>query len=72
MVTNNLSECFNSWVVEARYKPILELLDDIRLQLMQRIPKKRDSLANLDCGIFPRIVKKLNYSIEATKYYKSI
>ena len=37
MVDNNLSGCFNSWIVEARYKPILELLDDIRLQVMERV-----------------------------------
>lgn len=70
MVTNNLSECFNSWIIEARYKPIIQLLDDIRLQVMQRIPKKRDALSTKDFVICPRIIKKLNYSIEATKFCK--
>ncbi|KAK1363859.1 hypothetical protein POM88_039420 [Heracleum sosnowskyi] len=67
MVDNNLSECFNSWIVEARYKPILDLLDDIRLQVMERLYKKRDWMKGVDSTLFPRIVKKLNYSIEGTR-----
>lgn len=73
MVDNNLSECFNSWIVEARYKPILELLDDIRLKLMERlhVHVKRDLMINNDCVICPQIIKKLNFSIEATRFCKS-
>lgn len=71
MVDNNLSECFNSWIVEARYKPIIQLLDDIRLQVMERIYKKRDWMSSLQCEICPRIIKKLNYSIEGTRFCKS-
>ena len=71
MVDNNLSECFNSWIVEARYKPILELLDDIRLQVMERLYKKRDWMSGVESTLCPRIVRKLNYSIEGTKFCKS-
>ncbi|XP_074324236.1 uncharacterized protein LOC141661151 [Apium graveolens] len=72
MVHNNLSECFNSWIVEARYKPILELLDDIRLKIMERLHVRRDFMLKNDCVIGPQIIKKLNYSIEATRFCKSI
>ncbi|KAK1360373.1 hypothetical protein POM88_044847 [Heracleum sosnowskyi] len=68
---NNLSECFNSWIVEARYKPILDLLDDIRLQVMERLYKKRDWMKGVDSTLCPRIVKKMNYSIEGTRFCKS-
>ncbi|XP_074373472.1 uncharacterized protein LOC141713798 [Apium graveolens] len=71
MVDKNLSECFNSWIVEARYKPIIELLDDIRLQVMERIYKKIDWMSGLQTQICPRIINKLNYSIERTRFCKS-
>ncbi|KAK1389992.1 hypothetical protein POM88_018170 [Heracleum sosnowskyi] len=71
MVDNNLSECFNSWIFEARYKPIIELLDDIRLKLMERLHIKRDLMLNTDSRICPQIIKKLKFSIEATKFCKS-
>ena len=71
MVDNNLSECFNSWIVEARYKPIIQLLDDIRLQIMERIHKKRDAMSAVECKICPRIIKKLNKCIEGTQFCKS-
>ena len=41
MVDNNLSNFVNNWIAEARYKSILELFDDLRLQVMERVYKKR-------------------------------
>ncbi|PWA64461.1 hypothetical protein CTI12_AA342820 [Artemisia annua] len=40
-ITNNISETFNSWVGDLRYKPVLDLLDGIREMLMVRFHKKR-------------------------------
>ncbi|XVE54582.1 hypothetical protein DITRI_Ditri03aG0093200 [Diplodiscus trichospermus] len=37
MVDNNISECFNSWILGARHKPIITMLKDIRIQAMTRI-----------------------------------
>ncbi|XP_022019508.2 uncharacterized protein LOC110919548 [Helianthus annuus] len=39
-VTNNISESFNAWIGEVRYKPVLELLDSIREKIMVRFDKK--------------------------------
>ncbi|XP_074351925.1 uncharacterized protein LOC141691079 [Apium graveolens] len=55
MVDNNLSECFNSWIVEAR----------------ERIYRKRDWMLGVETDLCPRIVRKLNYSIEGTRFCKS-
>lgn len=71
MVENNLCECFNSWILEAWYNPIVELLDDIRLKVMERLHMKRDFMLKRDCLIYPQIIRKLNFSIEATKFCKS-
>ncbi|KAL8115171.1 hypothetical protein AgCh_021848 [Apium graveolens] len=32
VMDNNISECFNSWILEARYKPIISMLDHIRVK----------------------------------------
>ncbi|XP_050210068.1 uncharacterized protein LOC126660546 [Mercurialis annua] len=41
MVDNNITECFNSWIKEARYKPIVSMLEDIRIKVMERIASKK-------------------------------
>jgi len=35
-ITNNLSESFNAWVIEARYHPVVDLVDKIRAKIMQK------------------------------------
>ncbi|KAK1379143.1 hypothetical protein POM88_025887 [Heracleum sosnowskyi] len=67
VVDSNLSECFNSWILEARYKPIISMLDHIRVQCMEKIHVKRDYMARIDTDLCPRIIKKLNYNIEGSK-----
>ncbi|KAI0503818.1 hypothetical protein KFK09_014761 [Dendrobium nobile] len=43
--TNNFAESFNSWIVEARSKPVVDLVDIIRGMLMeQRAMRKMNSL----------------------------
>ena len=41
MVDNNIAESFNAWIKDARFKPIVGMLDDIRLQVMNRIAENR-------------------------------
>ena len=41
MVDNNISECFNAWINDARFKPIISMLDDIRLQTMNLIKNNK-------------------------------
>ncbi|KAM3376011.1 hypothetical protein P3S68_014725 [Capsicum galapagoense] len=40
MVDNNFTESFNSWVLESRGKPILKMLEDIRVKIMNRLKEK--------------------------------
>jgi hypothetical protein len=40
ILLNNITECFNSWVLEARGKPILSCLEMIRWQLKNRFNQK--------------------------------
>ncbi|MBA0628491.1 hypothetical protein Godav_023210 [Gossypium davidsonii] len=41
IVYNNLCEAFNSSIVEARFKSIIRMLEDIRTKMMTRIVQKR-------------------------------
>ena len=40
-VDNNFSESFNAWILTARFKPIISMLEDIRLQTMNRIKENK-------------------------------
>jgi hypothetical protein len=52
ILMNNTSKCFNVWILEARYKPILGCMELIKQQLMGRFNQKRvgvETLKNEDC-----------------------
>uniref|UniRef100_A0A3Q7ECQ1 PB1-like domain-containing protein n=1 Tax=Solanum lycopersicum TaxID=4081 RepID=A0A3Q7ECQ1_SOLLC len=36
---NNFTESFNKWILEARAKPIIKMLEDIRIKVMKRLKK---------------------------------
>ncbi|XWS30710.1 hypothetical protein CRYUN_Cryun23aG0011300 [Craigia yunnanensis] len=60
MLLNNLSEPFNKYILEARDKPILTLMEIIRTKLMQRIAMK-SVRANKYLGpLCPKIQQKLD------------
>nr|XP_043623589.1 uncharacterized protein LOC122595313 [Erigeron canadensis] len=52
-ITNNISESFNSWVGDLRYRPVLDLLDAIREKLMKRFDKKRRNVKKWKGSLVP-------------------
>lgn len=40
-ITNNLSESFNAWILDARSLPAIELVDKIRVKMMKKFEKRR-------------------------------
>ncbi|XP_019244492.1 PREDICTED: uncharacterized protein LOC109224366 [Nicotiana attenuata] len=46
-VDNNFTESFNSWILEARYKPIIKMLEDIRLKVMNQLRKHENEPMNV-------------------------
>ncbi|GJU03902.1 (R)-mandelonitrile lyase-like protein [Tanacetum coccineum] len=58
VVKNGISECFNALIVEARRKPIIDMLEGIRLMIMERMRKMREKHVKGDHGIYPNIKKK--------------
>uniref|UniRef100_A0A3Q7GLF0 Uncharacterized protein n=1 Tax=Solanum lycopersicum TaxID=4081 RepID=A0A3Q7GLF0_SOLLC len=39
MIDNNFTESFNSWIVEAKQKPIIKMLEEIRVKVMNILRK---------------------------------
>lgn len=59
MLLNNLCESFNSVLLVARDKHILIMLESIRMYMISRLQKNRDSMMKHDHRICPRILLKL-------------
>ncbi|GJX63051.1 hypothetical protein Tco_0295951 [Tanacetum coccineum] len=58
-VENGISECFNSLIVDARRKHIINMLEDIRTYIMERMKKMKDKHLELKDEICPNIRKKI-------------
>ncbi|XP_019225445.1 PREDICTED: uncharacterized protein LOC109207023 [Nicotiana attenuata] len=42
MVDNNFTESFNKWILEAGHKPIIKMLEDIRVKVMKMLKDRED------------------------------
>ena len=59
ILLNNLSECFNKYILEVRQKPILTMFEMIRTQLMKRINIKQEVSQKWKGLLCPKIKNKL-------------
>ncbi|XP_039138855.1 uncharacterized protein LOC120276195 [Dioscorea cayenensis subsp. rotundata] len=64
MLLNNLCECFNKYILEARGKPILTMMETIRTKLMQMIAMKEIAAHKYTGVLCPKIQKKVDKIIE--------
>ncbi|XP_056691882.1 uncharacterized protein [Spinacia oleracea] len=69
---NNMAETFNSWISEAREKPILTMLEEIRRQVMCRMVDKKAEAAKCNGIVTPRIRAKLNNFRQGTRNWRAI
>lgn len=66
--TNNLSESFNTWVAEARYRPILDLLNCIRQKIMENMESHRRKAREWTEPLVPTVMKYIrNASMVCTQ-----
>ena len=56
---NNLSESFNSMILKTRDKPIISMLEWIRVRLITRMYNKKSRIEKFTNDICPNIVQKL-------------
>jgi len=66
-LVNNMSEAFNSVIIDARTKPIVSMLEDIRIYLMKRWAKNRKKVKGFKGSICPRITTRLREESALTK-----
>ncbi|KAL2935761.1 Arginine--tRNA ligase, partial [Bienertia sinuspersici] len=69
---NNMAETLNSWIIEAREKPILTMLEDIRRQIMSRMVDKKAQASKCIGVVTPRIRAWLNDFRQTTKNWRPI
>ncbi|XP_071722523.1 uncharacterized protein [Rutidosis leptorrhynchoides] len=67
-VDNNICEVFNSKIIDARCKPVILMLEDIRVVVMTRLQKQRDEVAKWTRQYGPRIAKKLDENFAASRH----
>ncbi|XP_021771494.1 uncharacterized protein LOC110735614 [Chenopodium quinoa] len=58
-ITSNIEETFNRYIIQARTKHLLYMLEDIRAALMQRLVVKRQATMKVTLMLSPRIQSKL-------------
>ncbi|XP_070054682.1 uncharacterized protein [Nicotiana tomentosiformis] len=69
-VDNNLTESFNSWILEARQKPIIKMLEDIRLKVMNMITKHEVEASTWSNEFSPKSLELYNEFMEITQMCK--
>ncbi|XP_058202730.1 uncharacterized protein LOC131317175 [Rhododendron vialii] len=63
MLLNNLCESFNAIILDARDKPILTMLERIRIYMIRHLVKRRASVEKWHGQMGPKIVKLLDKKI---------
>ncbi|XP_056690243.1 uncharacterized protein [Spinacia oleracea] len=58
-ITSNIAETFNGYIIQARTKHLIFMLEDIRNNLMQRLVLKRQQMEKSTSVLCPRIQQKL-------------
>ncbi|XP_009789750.2 uncharacterized protein [Nicotiana sylvestris] len=57
IIDNNMCETFNAWILAARHKTIITMLEEIRVKMMERIGKLREFADTWICDISPIAMK---------------
>ncbi|KAL0448599.1 UNVERIFIED_CONTAM: hypothetical protein Slati_1416300 [Sesamum latifolium] len=60
ILVNNLCESFNNFILDARDKPIIIMLECIRTKLMTRLQCKRVEMEKYTGSVCPNVLKKVN------------
>ena len=58
-VENGISECFNSIIVDARKKPLITMLEEIRIYIMDRFSHMIEENVKWKSNVCPAILRKM-------------
>lgn len=62
-----MTESFNAWLGDMRCKPVLQMMEELRVKIMKRFVKRKAKGAGIKETITPYAVKKLNINIEKSR-----
>ncbi|XP_074378367.1 uncharacterized protein LOC141719903 [Apium graveolens] len=68
---NNISESFNSWIINERSMPLLTMLQAIHFKLLTRIRRRRDEMLNSDLILCPKIKKTLDLLVTESRKWSA-
>ena len=69
-VLNNMSESFNSVILESRAKPLITMVEEIRMYMMERWATNRMRFQKLaDAEVLPNIMKKVEKTSSFTNMW---
>ncbi|GJX94027.1 multidrug resistance-associated protein 5 [Tanacetum coccineum] len=71
-IENDFSECFNSVIVNVRHKPLLTMLEAIRVIVLERMNKMREISRKWNLGVCPNIKKRLEWLKEQQRFWHVI
>ncbi|PHT33514.1 hypothetical protein CQW23_25314 [Capsicum baccatum] len=72
IVDNNMAECFNAWILGARHKTIITMLEEIRVKMMKGVGQMRDFCETWISDISPMAMKVLNDNTTRAWMFKGI
>lgn len=67
-VENGFSECFNSVILSVRDKPLLTMLESMRVIVLERMHRMREISKKWNSGICPNIQKRLEWLKDQQRY----
>lgn len=67
-ILNNISETFNGYILNARGKHVIHMLEEIKTSLMGRLYRKKEELSAYSHRICPEIVKKVEEKKKFSRY----
>ncbi|XP_017428843.2 uncharacterized protein LOC108336910 [Vigna angularis] len=68
-LVNNMSEAFNSVIVHARGKPIITMMEDIRIYIMKRWATNRQKITTFEGCLCPKVKKRFEKELHMTKFW---
>ncbi|GJZ88487.1 multidrug resistance-associated protein 5 [Tanacetum coccineum] len=71
-IENGFGECFNSVIVNVRHKPLLTMLEAIRVIVLERMNKMRKISRKWNPRVCPNIKKRLEWLKEQQRFWHLI
>ncbi|XP_052726188.1 uncharacterized protein LOC128194667 [Vigna angularis] len=68
-LVNNMCESFNSVLVDSRSKPIISMLEDIRVYIMKRWAANRTKITSYQGSICPKVFNRFQKESWLTRYW---